>query len=93
MARPTKDLETRVSENYPDFYKEVQTLPTDDLNSRLTGLAKGREETLEAKDNDEALEEAKESVSQLSGPYRDTLKAVSLKTRYLMKLLKDRGAA
>lgn len=92
MARQKKDLETLVQENYPDFYKEVQTVETDHLNTRLATLSKGREEVLESKENDEALEDAKEQVAAMTGPYRDALKAIGLKSKYIIKLLKDRGA-
>jgi len=39
------------------------------------------------------LEEAKTLASELAAPYRDTKKAIRAKSKYIIALLKDRGAA
>ena len=46
-----------------------------------------------AKEGDEELENAKALASELSGPYRDVKKAIRQKTKYVIGLLTDKGAA
>jgi hypothetical protein len=88
MARKKKGIE----EEYPEFVSEVAALTTDQLNNRLATLAKNLEESETAKEDDEELEEAKATASELGAPYRDMKKAVRAKSKYIIKTLKERGA-
>lgn len=87
-----KSLEEQVKEAMPEFYEEVQTLAETDMVGRLAQTAKDSEAVFDAKEADEALQEAKQHATQLGAPYSDSLKAIRLRSRYLIKLLKDRGA-
>lgn len=87
-----KDIETIVKEEYPEFYDEVQAATAESLNDRLAQLAKDREATNDAKANDEELKAARETAKGLSAPYRDAIKLVGLKSKYIVKLLSDRGS-
>jgi len=89
MAKKT--IEETVGKKYPDFKDEVDGLSTGDLEARLTSLAKGRQETRQAQDDDLALEESKARTSELGAPYSDTLKEIDHKSRYIAKLIKEKG--
>jgi len=93
MGRAKKTVQEKVQEEYPEFATEVAGLDEDKLNGRLATLAKALEESETAKEDDEELEEAKTLASELAAPYRDTKKAIRAKSKYIIALLKDRGAA
>lgn len=92
MARTKKSVQTVVQEEFPEFASEVASLGEDLLNNRLATLAKALEESETAKENDEALEDAKELASELSAPYKDAKKAIRMKSKYVIALLKEKGA-
>lgn len=93
MARSKKSVRETVEKNYPEFAEELNGATTDQLNSRLATLAKGLEESEQAKEVDDELEKARLLASELSAPYRDVKKAVQLKSKYVIGLLRDKGAA
>lgn len=92
MARQKKTVQELVQTEYPEFAGEVNGLSADQLNNRLATLAKNLEESETAKEEDEALEEAKSTASELAAPYRDAKKALRAKSRYIIGLLKEKGA-
>lgn len=92
MARAKKTVREKVEKDYPEFATEVAGASTDDLNGRLATLAKGLEESEVAKEADGDLQNAKSLASELSGPYKDVKKAVTLKSKYIIGLLRDKGA-
>ncbi len=71
----------------------MAALSPGDLIGRLAHYAKEAEAVEDAKEADEELEQAKESAAQLAAPYRDAKKAIRLKSRYIISLLKEKGAA
>lgn len=86
-----KAIEQIIKENHPEFMEEVVGLSIEHLNNRLAQLAKDAEATEEAKEADEELKEAREKASGLAAPYRDAKKAIGLKSKYLVKLVKEKG--
>lgn len=92
MARTKKSNKESVQEEFPEFANEVNGLSTDQLNNKLATLAKHLEESETAKENDEALEQAKGDAAELSAPYRDAKKAIRAKSKYVIALLKEKGA-
>lgn len=92
MARTKKSVQVVVQEEYPDFANEVAGLAEGDLNNRLAGLAKALEQSETAKEDDAALEDAKELATELGAPYKDAKKAIRMKSKYIIALLKDKGA-
>jgi hypothetical protein len=92
MARTKKSLQEVVQTDYPEFASEVAGLSIDQLNNRLATLAKNLEESETAKEDDPALEDAKNLASELAAPYRDAKKALRAKSKYVIGLLKDKGA-
>jgi hypothetical protein len=91
MAKTKKSLEERMKEEQPEFAGEVAGLSVDQLNARLAEQAKAAEWNQQAKEDDEELAEKKEAASEAAAPYRDAAKAIRLKSRYLIKLIKEKG--
>ncbi len=85
MKEP-KSFSHKVQKELPEFVAEVSGLSVADLDARLCALTKGLAETEEAKEKDEALENAKALVSELSAPYRDAKKALGMKIKYIVSL-------
>lgn len=93
MARQKKTVQEKVQADYPEFATEVANLTVDELNNRLSSMVKELEESESHKENNEDLNDAKSLASELAAPYRDVKKAVQLKSRYVVGLLKDKAKA
>ncbi len=91
MARAKKSLQEKVHEEMPEFAAEVAGLAVQDLNNRLAALAKGAEENEQAQEDDEELEQARAEASELAAPYRDAKKALRLRSRYVISLIREKG--
>lgn len=91
MSKPKVSVFDKVQKEFPDFCVEVQRLDVNGLNSKLLAYAKHSEEIEDSKENDEGLAQAKETVKDMSAPYRDAKKALRLKMRYIMGMIKDQG--
>lgn len=89
--KPSKTISQIVEAEYKEFSQEVYNLPPSDLKNRIAALQQSLSESEEHKASNEALNEARDQVSLLSGTYRDVKKAVKLKTKYILELLKSRG--
>jgi len=61
------------------------------LNNRLLDFAKYAEDVEDAKDADEALDKARAQAVELASPYREAKKAIRMKMRYLITLIKEKG--
>ena len=84
-------LEEKIKKANPEFAEEVAGLSVEELDRRLAQLAKDLEATEDAKDADSELAQAQETVTQLAAPYRDAKKALRLKSRYVIGLIKEKG--
>lgn len=91
MAKAKKSLEEKMKEEQPEFAGEVAGLSVADLNARLAEQAKASEWNQQAKEDDEDLEDKKAAASEAAAPYRDAAKAIRLRSRYLIKLIKEKG--
>lgn len=91
MAKKRLTLREKVEAEYKEFVSEVYPLDSAQLNMRLSNLAKGLEEVSEARKNDEELMEHRAAAQQCDAPYRDSLKELKLKTKYIIELMKERG--
>jgi len=89
--RQKKTVSERVQKELPEFADTVAGLSVDELHGRLAELAKASEAVEEQKEQDEALETAKETQKELMSPYRDAKKAIRLKSRYIISLIKEKG--
>jgi hypothetical protein len=94
MAKPKKEklsFEQQFQKDNPDFASEVAGLSVQDLNNRLAELAKANEWNETKKEEDEDLEKAKGLASELAAPYRDEKKALRVKSKYVIGLIKEKG--
>lgn len=89
--KPKKDIRAQVREEYPEFAAECDALSKEAVDGRLAGFAKSTSEVETARDDDEKLEQAKAEANELGAPYRDALKAIKLKTKYLV-LVSEEGS-
>lgn len=74
-----------------EFKEEVDTLSIAQLEDRVVALQKGLDESRVHKEENIALKNAKDEVAELSGPYNDVEKAVKVKTKYIIELIKEKG--
>lgn len=74
-----------------EFKEEVDRLSIDALEARITKMQKDLDESEEHKKENVALQEVKAEKAQLEGPYNDVKKAVQVKTKYLIELIKEKG--
>lgn len=86
-----KDIKLEVQKKYPDFAEAVIGLAVNDLENRLLNYAKEREKVRDAKEADEQLQEIVNAKAELEGPYKDAQKAIDLKSRYIIALIKEKG--
>jgi hypothetical protein len=89
--KPKKDIKSIVQKQFPEFPEVVDGLSLEDLEKRISTYAKEAENIEDAKEADEGLAAAKDQVAELSAPYKDAKKAIRLKIRYLIQLVKDKG--
>lgn len=91
MARSKKSLDEKMREEQPEFVGEVIGLSVDQLNGRLAEFAKAAEWNEQAKEDDEDLAEKQAAAAEAGAKYRDEKKAIRLKSRFLIKLIQDKG--
>jgi hypothetical protein len=91
MSRPKVNLTEKVQKELPEFVSEVASLSVEQLDARLAQLAKDADAVEQAKEADEALEQARERAAELNAPYVDSRKALRLKSRYIVELLKEKS--
>jgi len=93
MAKPKKSIQQKVQEEMPEFASEVAGLSVSDLNNRLAQLAKDSEVNEQAQEDDEGLEKARAEAAEMASPYKDAKKAIRLRSRYVIGLIKEKGGA
>ena len=74
-----------------EFKEEVDSLGVDALEERIVNMQKGLDESRAHKEENIALRNAKDEVAELNGPYSDVEKAVKIKTKYIIELIKEKG--
>lgn len=93
MAKGKKNIRTVVQKQFPEFPEVVDALGLDDLEKRLSQYAKEQDKVDQAKEADEALEQAKEQVKEYNAPYSEAKKALKLKMKYLIMLIGEKGGS
>lgn len=86
-----KSFKEQVQEMYGEWTDGLNTLSVEELDKMILRYAKHREEVKEDRKNNERLNELAELKKELEAPYRDSLKAIDIKTRYLLTLLAEKG--
>jgi hypothetical protein len=84
-------LEKKLEKIQHGFADTVHGLPVKDLEANLLMYAKHREEVKNAMDESKEIKDAKEVVAELTGPYRDTLNAINIKSAYVALLIKEKN--
>lgn len=84
-------LRKKIQKEYPDFVEAVSGMSVQQLESRLTTMAKHRIKTKQAKKEDEKLSEVAAIKAELEAPYNDTLKALDVQSEYVALLIKEKG--
>lgn len=80
-------------EGREDFVTEMQAASPVQLDAKMLGLAKYREEIQNTQNADEKLREAKRHASSLGAGYRDDIKMNKKLTRFVALLMQDKGKA
>jgi hypothetical protein len=91
MSKSKVSIEEKVQKEFPDFCVDCQGLGVEGLNQKLLTYAKHQEEIEDSLENNEHLKAAREALNELSAPYRDAKKAVRLKMRYIINMIKEKG--
>lgn len=81
----------KVDLEYPGFSDEVMRLDIQQLEKRIANYAKELEDSENHKAENQLLNNAKEQYEELRAPYKDVKKAISLKTKFLVHLIRERG--
>ncbi|NJO48297.1 MAG: hypothetical protein HC840_01115 [Leptolyngbyaceae cyanobacterium RM2_2_4] len=76
-----------------EFEGEVLGLSVEQLKNRIAQMQKDLDESEEHKKDNQALADAKSEVAMIEGPYNDVKKAVKVKTKFLIELIKEKGGA
>lgn len=84
-----KSVEQRLADINPEFMREVQQLSPEQLDRRLSQLAKDAEAVQQAQEADETLQQAKAELKELNAPYREGKVAIKLKTRYVIHRINE----
>lgn len=91
MSNKKVILEKKLDKVQHGWSDTVHGLPVKDLEENLLMYAKHREEVKEAMESSKEIKEAKEVLSELQGPYRDTMNAINLKSSYIALLIKEKN--
>lgn len=87
--RVKKSVSAKVEEEFPEFASEVASLSQDELKNRVVSLVESLRQIDDELKNNEKIQEAKEVLKEMTGPYRDAKKALSLKVKFLLEKLNN----
>lgn len=91
MARQGKTIQEKVEAEFPEFVESIMGLSVEELNARITQYTKNLDESEEHRKANETLRNLKDQVAEINGPYNDVKKAINLKTKYIIELVKEKG--
>lgn len=91
MAKSKKNFAEKIQEEMPEFAAAVDGSSIETLEKRLSDIAKAQEANEQAKEDDEALEQAKAEAKELGAVYSDARKELRKQTKYIIKAIKDKG--
>lgn len=89
--KPKKNIQEIAQKEYPDFTDAVARLSVAELEKRLVEYAKETENVQTELEENKTISELKDKLAEAKGPYNDTKKALRIKMRYLMSLVKEKG--
>ena len=91
MAKSKESIRKTIHKEYPGFSEGVDGLSVNDLEKRLSTYAKEAEKVEDQKESDQELEQTRATLSELTAPYRDAKKAIRLKSKYIIGLIREKG--
>lgn len=93
--RKTKSLLEKIDEKYPEYAGEVMGLDVAGLDKRIAELQKTLEDAAQFQEekNGEAMKKLSADLKDLRADYGDVKKAVALKTKFLVSLVREKGGA
>lgn len=93
--KKTGSLLERVDEKYPGYAGEVVGLSVQQLDQRIADMQKTLEDSETHRDEKfgEELASLKAKAAEINGSYNDVKKAVALKTKFLVSLIREKGGA
>lgn len=89
----THKMKLEVEKKHATFVEEVVGLSVEQLKDRILAMVAHKQETMEHKDQNQKLKEVCDLKKEIEGPYKDTIKAIDLKTRYLANLVTEKGGS
>jgi len=92
MAFQKKTLTEQLAEYAPNFVDEVVKLSVPEIKGKIADLSIADSEIEESMKEDEDLKKCKEALDVAREGYNDMLTANRLKKKFLIRMLKDRGA-
>jgi hypothetical protein len=93
--RKPKTLVEKIEAEYPDFQSEVVGLPIPQLEKRIADMQKELQDAADFQEEKrgEEIQNLVNELKEARGPFTDVKKAVSLKTKYLVTLIREKGGA
>jgi hypothetical protein len=90
-----KSLQEKVDDKYPQYSAEVMGLSVPQLDQRIAELQKTLEDAVQFQEekNGEAMKSLAAQLKDLRADLSEVKKAVSLKTKYLVSLVREKGGA
>jgi len=88
MARLPKGEFDELDSEYKDG---IASMTKEEINNRISEIAKAEAESQAAKKEDQELKEAKLKASVAGEGYRESTKLAKLRIKYCIQILKDRG--
>lgn len=85
-------LEAKLADKVgPEVVEGLMSANAEELREKLSALAKHEDETEEALEKDEQIENLTEELKSLKAPYKDTLTGIKLQRSFIAILLRERG--
>lgn len=93
--RGPKSLLEKVDDKYPEYANEVAGLNVQQLDQRIAELQKTLEDAAKFHEdkNSEAITGLRAQLKDLNADFGDVKKAVALKTKFLVSLVREKGGA
>jgi predicted DNA-binding ArsR family transcriptional regulator len=90
-----KTLMEKVDKEYPNYSQEVLGLSVQQLEKRIADMQKGLVDAATFRDEKfgDEIRSLKEQLKDKNSSYTDIKKAVGLKTKYLVSLIREKGGA
>jgi hypothetical protein len=94
-SRKPKTLLEKIETEFPEFQSEVVGLDIKQLDQRIADMQKELQDAADFQEEKrgEEIQNLVNELKEARGPYNDVKKAVGLKTKYLVSLIREKGGA